>query len=159
VRQIKLHKHAIIDTPGYNSGHSILQDIKNLKDINKLQVNKKIKPVSFQITEDQSFIIDNLINLSIETDKLASVIFYVSNKLPILRTKTINLERNLKNYLNQKIEVIKSNRSTKSFELDSASRYNLCINGLGLILIKGATKLSVNTFKNVDLNLLEKVII
>jgi ribosome biogenesis GTPase A len=61
LKQIKLQKHNIIDTPGYYSEHSILHNLTNLKDVASIQNKQKIKPFSFQIIQPQSFIVDSLL--------------------------------------------------------------------------------------------------
>jgi ribosome biogenesis GTPase A len=61
LKQIKLQKHSIIDTPGYYSEHSILRNLAELKDVGSIQNKQKIKPVVFQIIEPQCFIIDSLV--------------------------------------------------------------------------------------------------
>jgi ribosome biogenesis GTPase A len=61
IKQIKLQKHSIIDTPGYHSEHSILSNLTDLKGVGSFQNKQHIKPITFQIHQSQSFILDNLL--------------------------------------------------------------------------------------------------
>jgi hypothetical protein len=90
---------------------------------------------------------------------LASIVFYLPNKLKVQRTKVENLQRNLKNPLNNVYKINNDNRKAFDFELERNNKYNLMVEGLGLIMIKGLSKLTVNTFTNVKLTLLKDSII
>jgi ribosome biogenesis GTPase A len=158
LKQIKLQKHSFIDTPGYYSECSILSNLSDLKAIGSIQNKQRIKPVSFQIVQPQSFIVDRLLWITVITNKLASVTFYFPNKLKVQRTKPENLQRNLKNPLNN-YQVNNDERITHELALSSRNKYNLMIEGLGMIAIKGAEKLIINTFKNVKPTLLQDGII
>jgi len=94
--EIKLNDElTIIDTPGVlNSG-----DLSNFIDINtlkKVTPKKEIKPITYQIKESQSILIDELARIDIHDKN--SVTLYVSNALNIERTfkpkgKLENLEK------------------------------------------------------------------
>lgn len=159
LKQIKLQKHNIIDTPGYYSEHSILHNLTNLKDVASIQNKQKIKPFSFQIIQPQSFIVDSLLWLTTTNDKLASIVFYMPNKLKVQRTKPENLLRNLKNPLNNVYHVNNCEKLTQELILKPNMKYDLMIEGLGMIVVQGIEKLIVNTFKNVKLTLLKDWII
>lgn len=159
IKQIKLQKHSIIDTPGYHSEHSILSNLTDLKDVGSFQNKQHIKPITFQIHQSQSFILDNLLWITAEINNLGSVIFYLPNRLKVQRTKPENLNRNLNNVLNKTLKVNDTIRETKYHDLKSQNKYNLMIEGLGMIVVKGVKKLTINTFQNVRVTLLEDWII
>jgi hypothetical protein len=83
------------------------------------------------------------------------VTFYVPNKLKIQRTKIINLERNLKNPINNSYKVKKNPCKSLTFQLISNQKYNLMMEGLGLISFKGVNSIEFNTFSTVGINLLD----
>jgi hypothetical protein len=73
----------------------------------------------------------------------------------VQRTKPENLNRNLNNVLNKTLKVNDTIRETKYHDLKSQNKYNLMIEGLGMIVVKGVKKLTINTFQNVRVTLLE----
>jgi hypothetical protein len=89
------------------------------------------------------------------TSSNASITFYMPNKLKIQRSKIKNLERNLKNPLNNIYQVKQVQRKEQIFELNPSQKYNLMIEGLGLISIKGVNLIEFNTFNTVGVTLLE----
>jgi hypothetical protein len=81
------------------------------------------------------------------------------NKLKVQRTKPENLLRNLKNPLNNVYHVNNCEKLTQELILKPNMKYDLMIEGLGMIVVQGIEKLIVNTFKNVKLTLLKDWII
>ena len=65
------------------------------------------------------------------------MIFYLPNKLKILRTKPENVQRNLKNPLNNIYKTNNTLRTNHEYILKATSKYNLMTEGLGMITIKG----------------------
>lgn len=159
VKQIKLRKHCIIDTPGYNSKHSILSNLIELTDVGSITNKQKIKALTFQIKEPQAFIGDSLFWIKAECVQNGLLIFYMPNKLKIQRTKIINLERNLKNPLNNHYKTKNNERKEHTFDLIPQSKYNLIVEGLGMVVVKGIKKIQINSFANVKISLLSDWII
>ena len=81
----------IIDTPGLLSEKSILNYL-SLKEIKKITPKKELKPRSYQLKEDTSFIIENIIRIDIH--KGDNIVFYLPNNLNI--TKIGNKNNKLK---------------------------------------------------------------
>jgi ribosome biogenesis GTPase A len=159
VKQIKLQKHNIIDTPGFNSQNSVLSNLTELKDVGSIRTKQKIKPVTFQIHEDQGFIVDNFCFLECECKAKGSVTFYIPNKIHVHRTKIDNLYKNVRNSINQIYKVNDAKRIDHEHILESTNKYNILVEGLGLFSIKGISKILINTFVNVSVVLIENAII
>lgn len=130
--EIKLNDDlTIIDTPGVlNEGDlSNFIDVKTLKRVNP---RKEIKPITYQIKENQSIIIDDLVRIDIYDKN--SVTLYVSNALKIERTfkpngKLDNLEKH-------------------SFELEANK--DIVVSGLGFFKFVHSGSVDVYTIKDVE---------
>lgn len=130
--EIKLNKDlTIIDTPGIlNEGDlSNFIDVKTLKRVNP---RKEIKPITYQIKENQSIIIDDLVRIDIYDKN--SVTLYISNALKIERTfkpngKLDNLEKH-------------------SFELEANK--DIVVSGLGFFKFVHSGNVDVYTIKDVE---------
>jgi ribosome biogenesis GTPase A len=159
VKQIKLQRHNVIDTPGFNSQSSVLSNLTKLEDVGSIRNKQKIKPVTFQIHEDQGFIVDNFCFLQCECKNKGSITFYIPSKIHIHRTKIANLYRNLENTTNQVYTVNDAKRIDHEHILESKNKYNILVEGLGLLSIKGISKILLNTFVNVSVILIKNPII
>lgn len=147
----------IIDTPGYLNGSNLRSylALDNLKIIEP----KTLKPLTFQLTSNQTFLIDKVgsIDLELLTDH-ASITFYMSNGLYIHRTKLENKERaqkmidaQAKLNLNETEQKIINDKKTLNYQIDKPTY--LWLSGLGFIQIVGKVnvKLTVpNIMKVVD---------
>jgi hypothetical protein len=152
IKKIKLLKHTILDTPGFNSSKNLLLNLENYRDILKLFAKKIIRPVNFQIDKLQSFILDSFMTVHTESNK-GSITFYTSLDIKIDRCKTENLSKNLNTY-SYKYVFNKLNRQDYNFELDQNKQYYIFINGFGKISIRNANKIVINTFDSVSINIL-----
>jgi hypothetical protein len=94
--------------------------------------------------------------MNVQPHNKASVVFYLPNSMKIQRAKQANLKRNLANIQNQKYQVANTERSNYEFNLNADNKYNVMIEGLGLILVMGVNHLVINTFSNVSVTLLEE---
>jgi hypothetical protein len=153
IKKIKLHHHDILDTPGFNSTKNILLNLKDYRDILKLFKKKIIRPINFQINNEQSFIADNFLHIATESIN-GTITFYSPLDVQIKRVKTENLETNLAHIAYQ-YKMKKCKRESRIFSLDANKRYQFYINGFGKIITKHIIKLAINTFSGVDINRFE----
>ena len=139
----------IIDTPGYLNG-SNLRSYLSLDNLKKIEP-KALKPMTYQLTSDQSFLLDKIASLDITLrSEHASVTFYMSNALYFHRTKLINKERakavlatsSVLNLSDVEKRIIEDQKEL-TFEVTKPTY--LWLSGLGFIQIVGdvAIKLSV----------------
>ena len=125
--EVKLNGLTIIDTPGLIDNQNIINYLKP-ELIKKINPIKEIKPITYQIKELQTIVIDNLIQLQTSHTNLT---FYFSNQLHIKRyyKKSENYKRKFK---------IKKN-------------YDLVINGLGFIKISKDCVIEINCLDKVGI--------
>ncbi len=124
----------LIDTPGLVDRGNIIHyvDVKAMK---KIIPRQEIKPKTYQLKNDQTVIIDDLVRIDYLEGEKNSFTFYVSNDLK-MRKLFLNRGDKLKNLSKREIEVY----------------YNqdIVINGLGFIKIKNKCKVDIYIDKSVD---------
>lgn len=131
--EIKLSDElTIIDTPGLlNEGDlSNFIDIKTLK---KVTPKKEIKPITYQIKNPQSIIIEDLVRIDLKDKN--SITLYLSNTLKIERTfKPKDRLTNLKKY-----------------EFDINDNQDIVISGLGFFKLVKEGHIEIYTLPNIDI--------
>jgi len=159
-KKIKINKHDVIDTPGYESSSSICQlvDFNQEKDFNTI---KPIKPISFQLVDNQSIFIDSFLRLDFHILNKGSVILLTNNnKLKIHRTATKNIENiNNKNDFFHYYVDKNQKKITNKIVLDSNKKYNLIIDGLGIIKISKVNEVTLSIYPSIRHLIIENGVI
>lgn len=121
----------LIDTPGLLSNGDIINFIDyNL--LKKVIPSKKLKPLSYNIKTYQTFFIDNIVRLEIESNN--SIVFYISNLLKVDRVyKENNKLKNLKKH-----------------EINVDNNNDVVIEGLGFIKIVKKCRIVLYTIDGVN---------
>lgn len=78
----------VIDTPGIVCEDSIINYL-DLKSIKRLNSKNEIKPITFQVKDRGSILLDNICRIDYDTD-CSSMTFYVSNGLNVDRISLVN---------------------------------------------------------------------
>ena len=78
---VKIGDVDVIDTPGIVCEDSIINYL-DLKGIKKLNSKKEIKPITFQIKDKGSILVDDICRIDYDTN-ISSMTFYVSNSLKV----------------------------------------------------------------------------
>lgn len=112
----------LIDTPGLLDDGDIINYVDSFE-LKKIIPNKEIKPITYQIKDKQTIIIEDLLRLDV--DKYNSLTIYMSNNL--------NIKRIYKNIDNLK--------NLKKYELVLEDDSDIVIQGLGFIKITNKTKI------------------
>ena len=121
----------LIDTPGLLDDGDIINFIDS-KTLKKIVPNKELKPITYQIKDKQTILIDELVRLDL-TDK-NSMTIYMSNNLKIKRLfKETNALKNLKKH-----------------ELDVDCDNDVVVQGLGFIKFTHKSKIVLYTKENVS---------
>ena len=128
--EIKMDDFKLIDTPGLLEKGNIINYIDG-KTLKKIIPNKEIRPKIFQIKQDQSIIVEDLLRVDIKEDN--NIIFYMDNNLEYLRiykenTKLYNLEKHV---------------------LDVEDNTDIVVDGLGFIKVKKKSTIIIYTIQNV----------
>jgi ribosome biogenesis GTPase YqeH len=145
---------AFIDTPGLINENNILSNIFP-DSYSKILPKKEIKPITYQIKDDNTVLIGGLLAVSLLSGENVSFTSYFSENLPILRRKTEGLDEFIKKHLggilNPPVESEKDaiEYETKEF-LVPDGKYDLVVSGLGFIAINKGCKVLVKVIKNTD---------
>lgn len=120
----------LFDTPGILDDGNIINYLDE-KMIKKIIPNKTIKPIVYQVKAKQTFIIDDILRLDIDSNN--DLVFYLSNSLKINRFyKEINKLNELEKH-----------------ELDITDKSDIVISGLGFIKVMRKSKITIYTLKGV----------
>lgn len=138
----------LIDTPGYLNTQSILS-CAPLKTLKVLVPKNFIRVKTYQLKDEQTIYLGGIVRLDIKSVK-CSLSFYVSDKLYIHRTKTMNAEK--------AYESLKFKELVPPYTIEEQEMYgniyqanytinqptNLWISGIGFIHIKGDCEILVH---------------
>lgn len=145
--EIVLDKYTFIDTPGLNDEESFVSHLSSEK-IKQLIPLKTIKAKTFQAYSNQSYFIEGLLCLNVETNKTVSLTFYINNELEVHRTKMNNADDYLSNHeaeFNLKLLPFEDNKLKIN---KSACLY---LKGLGYIKIVGDVNIKIRVNKNIKI--------
>lgn len=164
LKKNKIGNVEIIDTPGLPTTSNILNYLspENIKKVTNFKNNRSI---NFFLKAEQSIMLEGLGYLTYVAGEQANITFYVSNELHLERVKEINAERNLDQFIKNKIKINYLDApNTKfieyEFRLYSSKKNNLSIDGLGLISFnKGMKIIRIKIKEGVGVNLNKYAII
>lgn len=151
----------IYDTPGIVLDTSIYSHLDK-KLIKYVMPNKEIKPRVYQLSQNQSLMIENIAKIDFSQQTRTNVTVYLSNDLNIIRTKTENSEKTFNNMIKNK-QFKHLDRNIK--ELNDLSMHELtlptspcdiAIAGLLWIKLKGkGEKIRIFAPKSVEISIRE----
>ncbi|MGI6608220.1 MAG: GTPase [Erysipelotrichaceae bacterium] len=136
--EIKTEKYHIIDTVGIVISNSMQMYLTN-KQLKTVVPDRQIRPVIYQLNENQSLSIGGLARIDILNNKRANIVIYVSNLLKIRRSKYENADRLwLNNYGKELYPTLKGcdnflNMKKNTFNNKGKNEY--FISGLGFITV------------------------
>ena len=163
LKQIKIGKNFIIDTPGLNQPKNILNYVDN-ENVKKIINFRNSFSINYFINSGQTIQIENLCSIDYIDGCKSTFTFYISRELKIFRMKTINSIKNWNSSL-QNSKSIKYRDEFKNykdieFDLDESKKHNLDISGLGLITInKGVKKIKIKILDEVGVSVTKYAII
>ncbi len=130
-----------IDTPGFEVEHSMLMKVDE-KDLKEILPTKEVKPMIYQIHEDQSFAIGGLCRIDFKHVTKASVVFYIGEHMKEPHRSKIQRADELweKHYG----DVLSPTPIQKDFKKQvvakSYPKEDIVIDGLGWVSVKGDVK-------------------
>ncbi len=158
--KIKIGMNTIIDTPGFKLDNII--DLMEPNQIKKMYESKyQWKTIALKKeNSQQAFVIGNFFSLEINKNILnGSVTFYSYNDVVFHRTKIENVDKMFSSPLmNPKLET-KFTLETNSYDLDKEKKYTIFVSGLGFIILKGISKISIKNPKEISIFLSHNSII
>ena len=125
-------KLTLVDTPGIIDNSNMINFVDK-KMYKKLNSKKEIKPKTYQVSKNQSLLLDDLVRINYLEGDRNSITFYIPNEVKIHRTRFNS--SNLKDL------------SNKCYDVKYGE--DLVINGLGFIKIVAACKIEVYINKDV----------
>ncbi len=159
-----LDKEFLIDTPGFIN-YSSYGAYLSYESQEILSPKSYIKPRTYQLNSDQTIFLGGLARVDFFEGEKINVSFYVSNKLYLHRTKTLNAtdcySKNVKTLLMPPINDIElekiNNFKEEIYNISNSS--DLFISGLGFIHITGINiKIKVYVAKDIKISLIDTII-
>lgn len=144
----KYENYTFIDTPGLVDDGSILMHLKK-EDINSLIPSRTMKPLIYQVYEDQSFFIEGIMQLDIQIENRGSVIFYFDPSISIHRVK----KERANNYIARNPELFNKGYKLIKHSYDINGHQDLTINGLGFISFRNIAQIDILMIDSVELNI------
>lgn len=153
---------AFIDTPGLINKGNILNQLLPVS-YKKILPTTEIKPITYQIKDDNSVFIGGMACISILEAENLSATFYFSKNLLIHRTKTSNIEYLMENHLGEMLtpptvdEIDKIEYVEKIFNVTEKLN-ELFISGLGFVAFNKPCKIKLKYIKDTDVTLRNGII-
>lgn len=143
----------LIDLPGIHSDGNFLSYVEN-NFIKKLNNDKMIKQVMYQLNDNQSLLISNVLRFDYLSGNKQSIIFYGSKMLDVMRCKLENATNTFNNRmidLSLKSDKIKFFNDLERYDIIITDdlKYDIVIEGLGFFCLKKG-KYRIYTFKGVN---------
>lgn len=148
---------AIYDTPGIINNHQMTSRVTH-KDLVKVIPQSEIRPVTFQLSENQTLYFGALARLDYLGDK-GSFTCYFSKNLPIHRTKLENADNLYNRHMELKIGIDIS--KIEDFETISYMVKEPCeivISGLGFISVNALGIIKIHVPAGIDVIMRERMI-
>ena len=126
-----------IDTPGIEVKNSVVMEVEE-KYLKSLIPNRPIKPVIFQIRDDQAFIIDGLMMIKFYDAKNSSVVVYMSNEVKVHRTKAQKANELWDKHLGELFKPVTIDKKYRNITVNKQyDKMDIVMDGLGWICISG----------------------
>ena len=133
-----------IDTPGLIDPKSALVAVSD-EFLKHLSIKDEVKPQVYQLYSDQSYFLDGLLRLDLKTQKKASLIFYISPRLNIHRTKSANAHE----YYSRHLSEFNYRGDLIRHHLDLKDKCELLIDGVGVIALHHLKEAELYLSKNI----------
>ena len=126
-----------IDTPGIEVKNSVVMEVEE-KYLKSLIPNRPIKPVIFQIRDDQAFIIDGLMMIKFYDAKNSSVVVYMSNEVKVHRTTAQKANELWDKHLGELFKPVTIDKKYRNITVNKQyDKMDIVMDGLGWICISG----------------------
>ena len=151
INRIKKGDITYIDTPGIEIENSYLMNVKE-EDLKVIVPNTAIKPKVYQLKGDQSFALGGLARIDLINCDKASAVFYLSEAMPIHRSKVDKADSNWENHYKELYVPVAVNDKWHTQEMTKEDKkMDVAILGLGWLSISGnIDKVKVKVNKDVD---------
>lgn len=135
--EINIGGQIYIDTPGIETEKSMLLAADE-KDLADFVPQKRVKPAVYQLKGNQSFSLGGLARIDLYDCEKASCVFYLSEALPIHRSKTENTDELWKKHYGTMLKPVPlENRFAVSAKHKDMDKMDIVIDGLGWACVSG----------------------
>ena len=138
---ISMKGYTLYDTPGFNRQNNI-QILMADDNIKAITPSKKIKPITYQLKDDQTLSVGGILRLDLIGCEGVSCVCYFSERLPIHRSKTEKADILWQEQFGKLLKpTVKDEYSTKKRSLPViGDKFDIVIFGLGWFCISGKVK-------------------
>ena len=138
--ELTIDDQVYIDTPGLEIEHSLLMEVPE-EDLKDILPASTIKPQVYQLRGDQSFAIGGLIRIDLTGCDKASCVFYISNRLPIHRSKLAAADELWKKHYGSLFRPTPLTKEFRTFTVHKEmDKMDIVIDGLGWACVHGQMK-------------------
>lgn len=150
--ELKLYNQTIIDTPGvFEKG--LISDFLDYSEFNKLIPNKPIKPINFNLNNNQSIIVGGFLIISYIKGEQKNFSFYLGD-VNLHRTKYENVYDLFFKHQGELFKpAIKEEYEKIYFKLNDEDKYMISIYDLGYLVVKGEATLEIYAPKGSNIKL------
>ena len=146
LNKVDINGFTLVDTPGLVYEDNILFNADKA-DIKRITIKKTLKPKVYQVYSEQSYVIDDLVAISLlPINSKASIAFYIDRDIDIHRTKKSNLNE----FINSHRPKLNDHSNTKSYKIYE-TKCELVLNGLGVISIKNIKEVEIRTVSDIGI--------
>ena len=149
--EFMIDEYKFIDTPGIEISNSMLMVLKE-DELKLIVPDKRIKPVVYQVIEEQSFAIGGLVRIDLKDVANGSIVFYLSDRLNIHRGKLSNAQKLWDTHKGDLLKPV----AESDFSVFKSKKYydkmDIVIDGLGFVKVSGDIK-EVEVFHPENVNI------
>lgn len=152
---------ALVDTPGLINEKDTLNQLLPIS-YKSIVPNQELKPVTYQITNQNSICLGGLAILSFTSNAMVSVTVYASQNLYLHRTKTTKVEEILEKQLGKLLtpptidELAHIKYTNTSFQIHG--KKDIWFAGFGFVQISGDAKVDVKYIKDTEVYLTNAIL-
>ena len=154
---------AFIDTPGLINESDVL-NVLLPKSYKKILPEDEMKPLTYQITNNNAVCLSGLASLDFKCNDRISVVVYTSKNLYIHRTKSERLDELFATQLGKLLnppdidEVDKMEYKTLHFKVDGKKKIDIWFSGFGFVAVSGACEITVKVLKSTEVYFTDAII-
>ncbi|SIS36756.1 ribosome biogenesis GTPase YqeH [Salimicrobium flavidum] len=155
---------SLYDTPGVIQRHQLAHYVSD-KDLKLITPQKEIKPKTYQLNEEQTLFFGGLARMDFEKGDHSSFVCYLSNRIPIHRTKMDNADHLTETKIGDMLVPPDEDSLKKMPEWERQTfripegKHDVVISGLGWIMIpEGDVTLHIHAPKKVKVSIRESLI-
>lgn len=145
--EIPFKNKLLCDTPGIINNKQIFNYV-DIKDVKKIIPEKKIKPKSFQLKENDCLLVENLLSMHYKEGSINGFIFYMNSNMKFHRTNLNKVDDLLTTNKISNINKTETEYNTYKFNIKDQKKHNIFICGLGIISFYGTGKINIKVLGN-----------